>query len=52
MFTLVQLMDGCYRVTVDFVRDGIAVHYEWIFAVTTSDAEPDPAGERIVVKFE
>lgn len=51
MLEIVQLQDGCYRVTVDYSGDGYSVHREWIFAVTDSDAEPLENGENIRIAF-
>ena len=47
MLQMVQLQDGCYRVTLDYSVDGIAIHKEWTFAVIESDAEPLENGELI-----
>lgn len=47
MLQIVQLQDGCYRVTVDYSVDGITIHREWTFAVAESDAEPLEGGELI-----
>lgn len=52
MLQLVQLTDGCYKVTVDYSRDGFAMHREYIFKVATSDAEPCENGEVIRLRFE
>lgn len=52
MLTIVQLKDGCYRVTVEYTTpDGHQFRREWTFAVTTSDAEADEDGDFIVIKF-
>ena len=51
MLQMVQLQDGCYRVTVDYTRDGVTIHKEWIFAVTESDAEPLDGGEQIILEI-
>lgn len=39
MFHMVQLEDGCYRVSVDFSIKSTHVHYEWTFRETESEAE-------------
>lgn len=52
MLTLVQLADGKYRLTLDYSQDGSAIHAEWIFAVTESDAEPAEHGYKLVIRFE
>ena len=52
MLEMVQLEDGCYRVTVDYSREGFAIHKEWIFKETESEAKPVEGGELIRLKFE
>ena len=51
MLQMVQLQDGCYRVTVDYEGQDFSLHKEWIFAVTESDADPMENGERITLEF-
>lgn len=52
MFRLVQLEDGNYHLTVDYTTDnGIAVHLEWIFCETESDAKPLDDGICIKLEF-
>lgn len=51
MLTIVQLMDGCYKVTIDYSYDGFAMHKEYIFAEAESTADPDPSGECIRLSF-
>lgn len=51
MLTIVQLTDGCYRVTVDYSVDGFTMHREYVFTLATSSAEPDPSGECIRLKL-
>lgn len=52
MLQLVQLTDGCYKVTIDYSQDGFAMHREYTFKVATSDAEPCENGEVIRLRFE
>lgn len=49
MLQIVQLQDGCYRVTLDYSVDGFSIHREWTFKVTESDALPALDGELIVL---
>lgn len=51
MLTMVQLEDGCYKVTVDYSCDGFSMHREWIFRETESDAQPMADGELIRLAF-
>ena len=51
MLQIVQLQDGCYKVTVDYSVDGFAMHVEYIFKPCESDASVNPDGEKIVIKF-
>lgn len=51
MLEIVQLMDGCYRVTIDFVSHGFAMHREFTFKPCESSAEVDPSGEKIVLEL-
>lgn len=51
MLQIVQLQDGCHRVTLDYSVDGFAMHLEYIFRVAESDAEPLEGGERIVLEL-
>lgn len=52
MLQIVQLQDGCYKVTVDYsVNGSFVIHREWIFAETESDAKPLENGERIILEF-
>ena len=52
MLQIVQLQDGCYKVTVDYSNDeGFAIHREWIFTETDSNAQPMKGGERIELEF-
>ena len=52
MLQLVQLTDGCYKVTIDYSRGGFAMHREYTFKAATSDAEPCDNGEVIRLRFE
>lgn len=52
MLELVQLTDGCYKVTIDYSCDGFAMHREYTFKTATSDAEPCDNGEVIRLRFE
>lgn len=52
MLQIVQLQDGCYRVVLDFISDGLTIHREWTFRVTESDAEPLEGGDQITLEFE
>ena len=52
MLQIVQLTDGCYKVTIDYSCDGFAMHREYIFKAATSDAEPCENGEVIRLRFE
>ena len=47
MITIVQLADGCYKVTIDFSVGGFSVHKEYTFALTESNAEPKADGEKM-----
>ena len=49
MLQIVQLQDGCYRVTLDVVIGNNEIHRTWTFAVTESTAEPDPTGEYLIL---
>lgn len=52
MLTIVQLEDGCYRVTVDFQpNEHTHVLKFWTFAVTESNAEPMADGDKIQLEF-
>ena len=51
MLTIVQLQDGCYKVTIDYSVGGLTVHQEWTFRPAESNAEPNPNGERVVIKW-
>lgn len=48
MLTIVQLEDGCYKVTVDISIPGCTMHREWVFRTAESDALPLDGGERLV----
>ena len=52
MLELVQLTDGCYKVTIDYSCDGFAMHREYTFRATESNAEPCENGEVIRLRFE
>ena len=52
MLELVQLTDGCYKVTIDYSCDGFAMHREYTFKAATSDSEPCDNGEVIRLRFE
>ncbi len=47
MLQIVQLQDGNFKVVIDYHTDGHAIHLEWIFAETESDAEPLEGGLKI-----
>ena len=50
MLTIVQLRDGCYKVTIDYTfGDSVRIYREYIFRLAESDAEPDEDGERIII---
>lgn len=49
MLQMVQLQDGCYRVTLDYSVDGFSIHREWVFKETESDALPAEDGELIIL---
>lgn len=51
MLTIVQLADGCYKVTVEFKTDNVHIVRNWIFAETESNAEPVNGGEVIRLEF-
>ena len=51
MLTIVQLSDGCYRVTVDYQAENVHILKVWTFAVAESDAEPAAEGETIRLEF-
>lgn len=53
MFTLVQLSDGCYKLTVDVLYAGsVIMHREYTFKEVTSDAEPMPNGEFMTLQLD
>lgn len=45
MVTLVQLTDGCYKLTIDVILEGLKIHREYTFAKTETQAEPLKDGE-------
>lgn len=52
MLQIIQLEDGCYRVTVDYTApNGFTIHKVWTFSVTNSDAKPLESGEVIILEF-
>ena len=52
MLHIVQLEDGCYKVTVNHKLNGTKVHYEWTFKKTESEAKPSETGMQIHFVFE
>lgn len=51
MLTIVQLMDSCYKVVIEYSTDGFTMRREYTFAPAESNAEPDPSGEHITLKL-
>lgn len=51
MLELVQLQDGCYRLTLDYEVEGYKAHITFEFQKVESDSEPLEGGERIVINL-
>ncbi len=52
MLKIVQLTDGCYKVTIEYsAPDGLRYFREWTFVEAESDADEDESGERIIIDF-
>ena len=51
MLQIVQLQDGCYKVSIDYSADDFAIHKEYTFKPCESNADPMDNGEKIRLEF-